>query len=293
MKTLFTMFAVLTLSTVAWGQDLPLVDDIPREELARYGASLDSGPKTFSYRFNFPADARSDRIWGIDVSHHSGKIDWGKISDHSIVFAYAKATQGVSYYDRTFKTHWQSILDEKEKGARIFRGAYHFMSSQGDAIAQADNFLRTVGQIRPSDLPPCLDLEWDFEVRSGRIINGKNGKPFDRWSLRSSDEIVAMVTAWSNQVEEKTGRKPIIYTNAHWWAERVGTRQSLAKYSLWIADYGSKSLGRETPNVPTGHKWLFWQITDKGTLKNGGIGKTVDTNVYVGTREQFAAAFPP
>lgn len=103
----------------------------------------------------------------------------------------------------------------------------------------------------------------------------------------STDQIVDAVQIWLTRVEAVVGKKPIIYTNAHWWSERLGSDKRLAKYDLWISDYGSKSRGREAPNVPDGFRWMFWQLTDKGALERGGISNTVDTNVFRGARSEF------
>jgi hypothetical protein len=52
-------------------------------------------------------DPRSNQIFGIDISHHltdkcKCKVDWALLADQKVAFAYLKATQGVSYYDRSF-----------------------------------------------------------------------------------------------------------------------------------------------------------------------------------------------
>ena len=44
--------------------------------------------------------ATSGKIFGIDVSHHQGNINWNKVKkweDNSIQFAYIKATEGATY----------------------------------------------------------------------------------------------------------------------------------------------------------------------------------------------------
>ncbi len=48
----------------------------------------------------------SGKIFGIDVSHHQGNINWNKVKkweDKSIQFAYIKATEGATYKNK--KSH--------------------------------------------------------------------------------------------------------------------------------------------------------------------------------------------
>ena len=238
-------------------------------------------------KFRFPEDARPASLFGIDVSHHQGEIDWSRVSEQSVVFAYVKATQGSTQIDRQFIGHWQSL----EKQGNIFRGAYHFMSAVADPTEQATNFLETLGETTSADLPPCLDLEWDYETKHGALVRNNNGLPIDRWARLSPDEVVDRALVWLKAVEAKTGKRPIVYTNSRWWKARIKDRKELAGYRLWIADYGGDSLRSEAPWVPDGFEWVFWQITNRGVLSTGGVRGRVDANYYRGTHADFVKEF--
>jgi lysozyme len=131
----------------------------------------------------------------------------------------------------------------------------------------------------PSDLPPCLDVEWDFLRRDGKYVLDKKGAKIDRWASLSRAEVIARMLTWLRQVEAATGRKPIVYTNANWWNARVGPSPELAGYKLWIADYSSRSLGREAPLTPAQMKWMFWQLTDRGVIPAANLSKGLDTSL--------------
>ena len=83
------------------------------------------------------AAADEDIVEGIDVSHHQGEIDWTKVKNDGIVFAFMKATQGLRFVDPRFKLNWAAT----EK-AGIIRGAKHFMKTvdftKGDLIPVVD-----------------------------------------------------------------------------------------------------------------------------------------------------------
>ena len=101
-------------------------------------------------------------IQGIDVSRFQGKPDWQRVNQAGKIFAFAKASQGVSYADPMFASNWTAMSN-----AGMMRGAYHFYSAASPAIAQANNFIRVVGSLDSGDLPPVLDLE----DRAGMVQN--------------------------------------------------------------------------------------------------------------------------
>lgn len=289
MKSVFAFASLLLVATLLAPPTkvAAMVEGQIQETMGDNGDPQPSGVTGFQSKFRFPEDARPTSLFGIDVSHHQGDIDWSKVSNQSVVFAYVKATQGSTHLDVQFASHWGSL----ERQDHIFRGAYHFMSAVADPAEQAGNFLETTGEAAPGDLPPCLDLEWDFQSKNGAHVRNRNGVPIDRWARLSSDEIVRRALVWLKAVEAKTGKKPIIYTNSRWWKMRIKDGKDLAGYRLWIADYAEESLRAEEPWVPEGFEWVFWQITDRGVLSTGGVNGRVDANYYRGSHADFIKEF--
>ena len=66
---------------------------------------------TGAFLILIPLFAQDDKqeSFGIDVSHHNGKIKWEEVSD--VEFVYVKATEGATYVDPMYQ---QNI-----KGARV------------------------------------------------------------------------------------------------------------------------------------------------------------------------------
>ncbi|PDT29665.1 hypothetical protein CO660_12240 [Rhizobium sp. L9] len=272
--TLFTAFFV---DATAHAEDELLVDDLSRGDLAIYALTEFDGERALPLMFHFPDHVPSGQVFGIDVSHHQGRIDWAKAANQKVSFVYIKATQGSRYKDGEFARNWNSTAGLVNGKIPIIRGAYHFMSALDDAIPQAKNFSNTVGKLRKSDLPPCLDLEWDFKIDHGRVVRGDGGKPVDRWEELAPDQIAEKAAVWLQEVQGATGKKPIIYTNFHWWQARVGKAgDKLSGYKIWIADYSRKSLDAEKPQHIEGSKGVLWQLSDRGAVP--GIGNSVDTN---------------
>ncbi len=197
----------------------------------------------------------SSQVQGIDVSHNQGTVDWNGVRQAGQVFAFMKATDGITYVDPEFATNWSGA-----RAAGLLRGAYHFYETNDDPTAQAENFLKAV-QLEPGDLPPVVDIE---RTKSGQ----------------SASQIVQDLQTWLDKVEQATGLVPIIYTGPGYW-DSLGT-SAFGHYPLWIAEYGVQS-----PKLPNGWaRWTFWQFSESGTV--AGISP-VDQDVFNGTLADLAA----
>lgn len=192
---------------------------------------------------------------GIDVSHYQGLVDWGKVKATGVVFAFAKATEGVSHGDATFAANWSGI-----KNAGLVRGAYHFFRASQDPAAQARFFLQTVS-LSPGDLPPVLDVE---------TADGA-----------SNDAIQSGVKTWLDAVAAQTGVTPMIYAAPGFWNGYMSG--DFGAYLLWVAQYGVNS-----PRLPNGwSNWNFWQYSQSG--KVNGVAGNVDLDYFQGSADDLTA----
>ncbi|MEM9139280.1 MAG: GH25 family lysozyme, partial [Pseudomonadota bacterium] len=214
-------------------QDISRLD---RKHLATTYHGLPDAP--LPQRFRFPDDAQGTSF-GIDVSHHNGKIDWAQTKGIEIGYVYIKASQGTTNTDQRFAANWSGATDAGHK-----LGAYHFLSSLSPAEDQAAHFLSVYSDRSDSDLPPVLDVEWDLSAPAA------DGHRSDRWASQSSDQIAASIKSWVEAVAQATGKTPLIYTNTDWWNQRVGSAGTdLGKtYPMWIASYSTDSA--TAPAVP-------------------------------------------
>lgn len=203
----------------------------------------------------------SNTVSGIDVSHFQGTVNWADVKAAGKVFAYAKASDGITYLDPQFNTNWSAM-----KAAGIIRGAYHFYESKDDPVQQANNFIKAVGAILPGDLPPGIDIE---------TFNGNCG----------SMTLAGNVQVWLDTVEQALGCKPMIYTGPAFWNQYMTNQFS--SYPLWIAQYGVT-----TPRVPNGWtSWNFWQSSENGQVN--GIAGSVDLDVFAGSMQDLLAFVNP
>lgn len=173
------------------------------------------------------AAATTGPLQGVDVSYHSGRVDWTAAAAEGHVFGLTLATAGVDFIDPFFISHW-----ERMRQAGLARGAYHFFVPDDDPEAQARAFLAHV-VFEPGDLAPVVDLE---------TLGSEAG-----------EDLPARLLAFIRIVEREVGTKPIIYTGPAFWNSTMNDQ--FGDYPLWIAEYGV-----EQPTIPRGWKrWHLWQ----------------------------------
>lgn len=193
-------------------------------------------------------------VRGIDVSRYQAQIDWSRVADTGLDFAFVKASEGGDFQDELFAANWKHLA-----GSGIRRGAYHFYRPSIPAKVQADNFFATVGHLNTGDLPPVLDVETRGET--------------------PSSEFVADLKNWLLLVETRYGVKPIIYTGQNFYNRFLAGH--FPDYPVWIARYK-----KEFPALADGRDFQFWQFSDQGNLP--GITGPVDVNVFTGTALDLA-----
>jgi lysozyme len=179
---------------------------------------------------------------GIDVSDHSGEVDWKAVKQAGHSFAFVKATEGVDLRDPLFAEHWRLAGQ-----AGLVRGAYHFFVTEDDPAEQARFFISTV-RLSPGDLVPVVDVE----------LIGHDTTPGLDGRLRT----------WLEAVEAHYRVRPIIYTTANFWDRHLTA--DFGDYPLWVAEYGV-----EEPRLPAGWStWHLWQWRENAAI--AGVEKGAD-----------------
>ena len=198
-------------------------------------------------------------VKGIDVSYYQPNIDWTKVRNDGVRYAFIRVSDGLGTIDTKFEQHWAG-----SRAAGILHGAYQYFRPSQDPIAQADLLLSKIGTPAPDDLPPVIDVE----TTSGL----------------SASAVATRVKQWIDHVEAAIGVRPIIYTGFYFWRDQVGAPSFAAPYPRWHAQYTSAAC----PNIPSPWtSWAFWQYTDSGTV--AGISGGVDVNRFNGTMAELLA----
>lgn len=231
----------------------------PGKELA-YVETLASDSTQSNINSGGQKDAGS-QIFGIDISHFQGdEADYLNKNTDRLSFVICKATEGETYTDPDFKTNWAMI---KERG--FTRGVYHFYHCNDDPKKQADFFLSTIGGLSKNDFPLIVDFE------ENSIDKGC-----------SKADIQKNLLTFLNILEQRTGRKPILYTDVTIGNSQINNT-AFADYYLWIADYAKET----TPRIPSVWKtkaWTIWQKNPDYSVDSFSD----DYDVFNGNSDDFA-----
>ncbi len=192
---------------------------------------------------------------GIDVSRFQESIDWKKVADDGVSYAFIRAgvrgsTEGRMMADERFKENMEGALDND-----IQVGAYFFTQAitEEEAVEEAEFVLDL---LEPYDVtyPVVYDLE---EVTS------KNARTEDLTKEQYTKNCIAFC-----ETIKKAGYTPMIYGNLKTFLIMLDMSQ-LEEYHKWFAYY----------NTPVYFPYEFdvWQYSSKGSIS--GIKGDVDLNV--------------
>jgi MYXO-CTERM domain-containing protein len=189
-----------------------------------------------------------------------------------------KATQGNYDDDSAFAGNWTGA-----KAAGVVRGAYHFFDPTLDGGAQAQYFLTAIGPLDAEDLSPMLDVECPTGPTDDCLgFSGGTG-------VTDAADFRARLLDWMTTVEYATGRKPMIYTYASFFAGTgvAGTGTNVDTtgfdaYPLWIASYSGTSCFDIPPPWTVA---ALWQNDDNGTFN--GISGQVDVDRSIASLDEL------
>lgn len=219
--------------------------------------------------------------YGIDVSHHQGKIDWSKVAEKGITscdnvpvnFAILKCIYESKSHrvDECFESNYKGCIDNN---INVGVYVYHGSKSLEDPVGEAKALIKTLNG-RALHVGIWHDLEDKSLQRAGKAaINHL---------LNVEDEII-----------KNAGYSDIgIYCNKYWYDSILDTKylKTIYKY-WWIARY----LKNDTGIIPNANlspvKYAdAWQFSSKGRVE--GISGNVDLDIdFVGLAAAMAADIP-
>lgn len=189
-------------------------------------------------------------VRGVDVSHHNSFINWNRLREEDVTFAYLKATEGTTHIDRDYLRNYKLA---REAGLKV--GTYHFYTFAMDGEAQAQHFIRHA-QVYTGDMLPAIDVE---HSAINKPAAGKEARK------RVVDELKVL----ENKLFEYYGKHPVIYTNKNCY--RIYIDGNFPHNPLWICDLHS-------PPDEASDKWVIWQFSHTGNIP--GVDGDVDLNFY-------------
>lgn len=199
------------------------------------------------------------KVHGIDVSKWNGDIDWRKVRQSGVSFAFIKATEGKDRVDSRFDEYWRAA-----RAAGIPHAPYHFYYFCSSADEQADWFIRNVPK-EAMHLPPVLDVEWNPTSKTCRH------RP-NALTVRSE------MKRFMDRIQAHYGKRPIIYTSVDFHRDNlVG---AFDDYHFWV-----RSVAKHPRDIYPDRRWAFWQYTSTGVIP--GIRGDTDINVFAGDEKNW------
>src|SRR4051812_19809676 len=215
-------------------------------------------------------NAEANNLLGIDVSHYQGSINWGSVAGCGPKYAFAKATEGVTYVDPNYATYMNG-----GKAAGLQMGAYDFAHPASNcANSEADYFWSHAGSKITADGKSLYPMV-DFESFGGHACYST----YTSW-----------MNAWSARVKTKTATfmHPVLYASAGNGMCDLNTGCTL---SAWVANYNGENLYTGNPwscctscnyvSPGTQANWTYWQVSSGGAIC--GIAGNVDLDAFPST----------
>ena len=194
---------------------------------------------------------------GIDVSRYQGNIDWVKVAQDGVEFAFVRV--GLRGYS-TGKLADDQYFDRNVQGAQaagIKVGAYIYSQAitEEEAIEEAEYVLN---KIAPYDLecPIVIDVERVSEATA-------------RMNQLTPEERTIIALRFCQTIEA-AGYRPMIYHNTEMGAVMINV-EALEDYDKWFASYS------ETLYYP--YEYKVWQYSQTG--KVAGVNNAVDMNICI------------
>ncbi len=196
-------------------------------------------------------------MWGIDVSHHQGVIDWSAVKRQGIQFAIMKVMYETSHkIDERFNCNYYQSGEQQ-----IQRGAYVYVIARtpGEATNEAVDFIQHLNG-KELELGVWLDLE-------------------DRRIRNLGKEALNSIISIESEIFKLAGYRVGIYSNVDWYRNILDGMHLITQHPWWMARYPRNDDGIIKPILCPDGNVTIWQYSSKGQVD--GIDGYVDMNFYV------------
>ena len=196
-------------------------------------------------------------MWGIDVSHHQGFIEWRKVKKYGVQFAILKAMRETTHTpDTRFAYNYYQCENE---GIDIGVYCYVIATSKEAAVKEAHDLLKILdGRLLQRGI--WLDME-DVRIKS-----------------LGKDKLTAIMQI-EREIFVNAGYTVGIYSNVDWYLNVLDGKNLIHTYDWWIARYPKHDTGEIKMVLRPDVTVSMWQYSSKGSVD--GILGAVDMNYDV------------
>ncbi len=195
-----------------------------------------------------------DTLWGVDVSHYQGKIDFDKLEEgaHFVILRSSIGDKGKC--DQRFYGNYAQAAK-----SHLLLGFYHFFYFNRDGELQAKIFLDATNEKR-NNFPLIIDFEESTVVNNPKEMNIDSSI----YNLRKMVDYL-----------EAQGKDVMVYSNRHCYS-KYKIASNFPNLKLWVADYNAMFVTDDFPNC------YIQQYACDGNVY--GIHADVDLNVIVNSK---------
>lgn len=180
---------------------------------------------------------------GIDVSEWQDTINWSKVKNDNVDFAFVRISYGINHLDKTYD---YNMKQTEKVGLPVGTYVYSLATTTQQAMKEAQLAIKKMDGYKVS-YPVVFDIEYE-KMRS-----------------LSASQIASIARAFCNEIK-KAGYYPMIYCNTDWYDNKLDWSK-MTGYDVWLARYGDKILAPDKKK----YKYTIWQSTDGD---GGGYLKT-------------------
>jgi lysozyme len=187
----------------------------------------------------------------IDIYHGDPVLDFAKVRASGIVGVIHKASQGGAVVDQSYASRRKLAL-----AAGLKWGAYHFFDFTASPVAQADHFL----SVADADDQTLVALDWE--------------------NVGSREPSAVLARAFLETIEEKLGRKAVIYSGNVAKEQIAGKDAYFGAHRLWLCQYATQFRVQASWAAP----WLWQNNGDNygpGPHSSPGSAGLCDNNTIV------------
>lgn len=266
-RLLITVFLVCALGSALYGQ-------LRRRQETRQAEATATSMPYVEHDYDFSRlkwngsfvsyeDENYTSLQGIDVSMHQEEIDWEKVKEQGIDFAFIRCGyRGYMYGDVWEDPYFHdNMLGAIRNDIQI--GVYFFSQAitVEEAREEADFVIRMLRNYT-IDLPVVFDMENAVDGHPARINEA------DRF-----DRTVAAVTFLHHL--QNAGYDVMVYNSSQLF-DVIFMAEYLQEFDIWVADYNA------WPQYP--YRFSIWQYTSEGTVD--GIEGGTDMDIMFVPKEQ-------
>ena len=230
-----------------------IVDTIPHNNFSQENMLVNEETGEVSYTENGEIVSKK----GIDVSSHQGEIDWEKVKNDGIEFAFIRAVYRGYESGKLVEDEFFLKNLEGAKAAGVPCGVYVFSQAINatEAMEEADMVLDLLNG-ESLELPIVFDVE--------RVSSSKG-----RMNALSVEDRTQIVIAFLEEIRSR-GYDVMIYHNTEMGALFLDLSK-LTDYDKWFAGY--------TQEMYWPYDYKIWQYSEKGRVD--GIKSDVDLNIML------------